>query len=1178
MSGISSLKSKLQSFKKRFYLRQLLIGSLIFLILSSSLYLLINGLEYKLWLGSTARSIVFFSSLLTVVFLFIWLITRPLAQILKVRKGISDEDAAREISKSFPEIQDKLLNTLQLSRLSQAENDLIQAAIEKKSRDLTPISFTRAVDFSRGKRYGLYLGVIVLFFTLVSFVNPSIFTDSTTRIINFRQEFTPEAPFQFTLPNQLLAFRGEDFTLEVEIQGSSIPEELIIHTKAGLDLRMRQTGASTFQYNFPKVQESVSFQLEGSGFFSNVYQLEVNDRPDLIAMNITIQSPRYTGGERKQISNSGNISVLEGSNIVWELSTLSTDEIKFFLSSNELETSKTGERQFVAEERVFESIPYQIELFNQYGKNNSAINYEIAVIKDQLPTISAEYFPDTSLYQFITVAGNIIDDHGFSRLSLNYKRDGADLKSIPLELAAGSKKQSFYANWNVDSLQLGPGEKVEFYISVSDNDAVNGSKTSRTRTYVMQIPGSEELEEIIDKKSEVVENQIDKSQKEAESINDRLEELEEKLKSEQKFDWQERKQLNDIIEDREDLEKQIKDLQEQHKDLQRSADQFNKRSESLRDQNEQLQQLLDEMMDEETRQLYEQLKELLKDENTGADQVRQQLQDIQRNEKNLEKELERALELFKRLKMESALEQNLQQLDSLSKIQEELSKKDESQIGEKSLEDQQKNIKEEFQKFRDKMDEVEQLNQELKRPEPLQDFELEERQIARELREIEELMDDLKEQQEGESEGQQEQGNQDSENQEEGQNSQSSQSEDQNQKESGENAQSNEGQQQESQESQSSSEENQNQQQESQNQPSGQQQQSSKQIQQKQKNASQRMKQLSQQLSNMQSGMQMEMMQANLDQLRDILDNLVKLSFNQEELLTEMREVNQSDPRFLELSQAQLKLKDDAKVIQDSLLSLAERVVQLSSFITREVGSINENIDEALDYLKDRNRGRALSSQQFAMTSINNLALLLDDTMQQMQMAMSEAMGNPSQSQQQQKGMSDLQEMQQQLGQQMNELRESGKQGRELSEELARLAAEQEMIRRQLEMIKEAEDGRPGNTAGDDLQRAIDQMEQNEIDLVNKRLTRQLINRQKSIETRLLEAEKAQREQELEQEREAETPSVFSREIPPQFEEYLKMKQKEIELLKTIPVELNPFYKKEVNDYFRRISSDTTND
>ncbi|MEQ9009357.1 MAG: hypothetical protein RLP12_15855, partial [Ekhidna sp.] len=62
------------------------------------------------------------------------------------------------------------------------------------------------------------------------------------------------------------------------------------------------------------------------------------------------------------------------------------------------------------------------------------------------------------------------------------------------------------------------------------------------------------------------------------------------------------------------------------------------------------------------------------------------------------------------------------------------------------------------------------------------------------------------------------------------------------------------------------------------------------------------------------------------------------------------------------------------------------------------------------------------------------------------------------------------------------------------------------------------------------------------------------------------------------EEREAEKARVITREIPPGFEKYLELKKKELELLKTIPLELNPFYKKEVNDYFRRLSSDDKND
>ena len=1154
MSGIEEIKFKLQAFKKRYYVRQLLVGCLVFLIASSGLFLVINGLEYQLWMGTTARSIVFFTSLIFVLILFTRLVAKPISLILKLRKGIDDEEAAQEIAKSFPDIQDRLINTLQLHKLSSHQNDLLAAAIDKKANSFKNVSFINAVDFSVGKRYGTILGVIVLGLALVSFINPSIFKDSTKRIVNFNQEFTPDAPFSFVITNSLNAFRGEDFTLEVAIDGVAIPEEVTIRTDDGQRLKLQKTGSASFQFVFHKIQESVSFQLEGQGFYSNQYQIEVNNRPDLIAMKISIESPAYTGGERKVITNSGDVTVLEGSSVFWEITTLSADSINFTIGEQKARNNRLSENLFGIDRRLFKSSPYSVQLFNPYGTNSSELNYGISVIEDEKPQISAEYFPDTLSYQFVTIAGNIIDDHGFSSLNLSYKKEGEALRSIPLELSPNIKKQGFYANWNVDSLNLAAGERLEFFVRVTDNDQVNGAKSSKSRTFIMQIPSEEEIEEIIDKKSETVENQIDKSQKEAESINERLKDIEEKLKTEQEFNWQEKKQLNDIIKDREELENQIKELQKQHEELQRSSDQFNKRSEQNKQQNEKLQSLLDELLDEKTRELYEQLKELLKDENASSEEVRQEIQDIQRNEKNLEKELDRALELFKRLKMESVLEQNLQKLDTLSQRQSELAEQNEEGADQEQIEEEQKQIQEEFEEFREKMDEVEQLNQKLERPEALQDFELEERQIAKELREIEEQ---IKETQQSDSTGQNQ--DQQSESQSEQGSEQNEPSGDQQNQEAGEQSQSP---------------------QEGQQQQSSQNSQKQKQTQQKQKNASQRMKQLSKQLSNMQSGMQMEMMQANLDQLRDILDNLVKLSFNQEDLLNEMRKVNQSDPRFLELSQAQLKLKDDAKVIQDSLLSLAERVVQISSFITREVGNINENIDGALDHLKDRNRGRALSSQQFAMTSINNLALLLDDTMQQMQMAMSEAMGNPQQGQQQQSGLPDLQQMQQQLGEQMNELKGSGKQGRELSEELARLAAEQELIRRQLEMIKQAEDGQPGggNGSGDDLQRAIDQMEQNEVDLVNKRLTQQLLNRQKSIETRLLEADKAQREQEMEEEREAESPSIFSREIPPQFEEYLKMKQKEIELLKTIPAELNPFYKKEVNDYFRRISSEKEDD
>jgi hypothetical protein len=63
------------------------------------------------------------------------------------------------------------------------------------------------------------------------------------------------------------------------------------------------------------------------------------------------------------------------------------------------------------------------------------------------------------------------------------------------------------------------------------------------------------------------------------------------------------------------------------------------------------------------------------------------------------------------------------------------------------------------------------------------------------------------------------------------------------------------------------------------------------------------------------------------------------------------------------------------------------------------------------------------------------------------------------------------------------------------------------------------------------------------------------------------------REQNQEEERKGETAKDYSQEMPRAFEEYLRLKEKELELLQTVPPELFPYYKKEVNEYFKRMGT-----
>jgi hypothetical protein len=136
-----------------------------------------------------------------------------------------------------------------------------------------------------------------------------------------------------------------------------------------------------------------------------------------------------------------------------------------------------------------------------------------------------------------------------------------------------------------------------------------------------------------------------------------------------------------------------------------------------------------------------------------------------------------------------------------------------------------------------------------------------------------------------------------------------------------------------------------------------------------------------------------------------------------------------------------------------------------------------------------------------------------------------------------------------------------------MSEELAKLAAEQAAIRKQLQELEE-ELKKEGQTNTGGLNGIQNKMEQTETDLVNKIINNETIKRQKEILTRLLESEKAQKERELDEKRESHEAKNENISNPSKILEYNSIKLKEVELLKTVPPSLKSFYKSKVNEYF----------
>ncbi|WP_333818576.1 hypothetical protein [Ohtaekwangia sp.] len=1119
-AGVEQVREKIKSFKRKYYLNIFVKGIILSLSILATYFLIAALIEYNLWLSPWARFLIFFTFIAVAVFCTYRFLKEPLGWWI-ARRGLNEEQSAKIIGKHLPSVSDKLLNLIQLDS-SKTGSALTYASIEQKSQDFAPLQFDSFIDIRENRKHLRYLAIpFIAIFAIILF-NSSILTLSTQRIVNFTQQYSPQAPFKFLVSEKsLTAFYNEDLTISLQLNGAAVPEDAYL-VSGNQRLKLDNKGNGEFTYNFEKVQQAFDFQIEAAGFFSEMFHVSLINRPELTQFTIALEYPRYLQRPAEKLVNSGNLEIPEGTKVQWNISAVNAEQAAILFSSenapNNLQSSDNHLFTFKKEFRNPDQ--YEIVLANDKSKNKEKISYRVDVVKDQFPQIAVNNFKDSVLYQRIILGGSLGDDYGITQLTLHYRIRNENQKeilskSINIPVAKNQLQQSFFYNWSVDSLDLNPGEQLEYYLQVWDNDGVNGRKSTKTGYYTFLIPSKDNLVTEINQSQSQTQQKINQSESKANKLQNQIEQAHQKLKGKQSLDWQDKKMLEDIIQQKQSLENMLEQAKEENKLLEQKKEAFTEQDERIREKAQQIQKLMNELLDEETKKLFEELQKLLK-ENTDITQIQKILDKLNQNTNNLEKELERTLELFKQLQYDYKLDQAIEDIKEQVKDQQSLLEKTEeleknkSDKGNKPQQSDKSDKEENKDKAGDKNNEE---GQELAK---------EQEKLNEELKQTSEKIEDLKKMG-GELDKKDELPSKEDAN--------------------------------EAQEQQQQSKE-----MLQQNQPS-----KSKAPQQK---AIKQMQKMQQQMEGAQSSMEMEMNMENIESLRQIIHGLVKLSFDQEALMKNFSELNQSDPRFNGLAQQQLKLKDDARVLEDSLLALGKRDPFMGSIVTKEVGELNDHLDRVIEANKERRRPQASSEMQASMTSINNLALMLDDHFDMMMQMMANA--QPSMGKSKQKGQKpSLSQMQQQLNQKIQDLKGSGKSGRQLSEELAEMAAEQERIRKALQEMQEKmkEDGK---TPGGDLPA---KMEQTEMDLVNKQLTDQLIKRQQDILTRMLETEKSMREQDMDEERKGETAKDYDKEIPKAFEEYLRLKEKEVELLKTVPPKLYPYYKKEVSEYFKRMNN-----
>jgi uncharacterized protein DUF4175 len=1227
MNNYEWLISRLDAFIRKYYANKVIRGSLVFLSCLLFYILSVSISEYFLYLPVWSRITI--DSLFVALglsSLVAWVII-PLAKMGRLGKVISHEQAANIIGRHFPEISDRLLNILQLRRHpdNNSSRELAEASITQKIGQISVVPITKAIDLSKNRKYLPYLLPLVLAGVFILVAAPNVFREGSSRLLQPTKAFEKPSPFLFTIKNpSLIALRNADFTITVETKGIALPQEAFIEIGSER-VPMQPLESHAFQYTFKNVTEQVNFRFYAAGFYSSSNTLKVVQRPVLKSFKVQINYPAYIGKPNETRTSLSDMTLPVGTTVTWALVTDHTDGATIHFGAGTPVALNNSSSLFSYQYRFLNDTAYTITLNNKAAGVADSYRYQVQVIPDQFPVIQVQQFKDTVSGKQILLTGSAGDDYGITRVSFNYeisdKNKPVLSKSIPVKIAPGSMA-TFQQYFDIQSLNLQPGQKLTYYIEAWDNDGVHGSKASRSEVMSFLMYDEKQIDSAINENSKQINSGISNSASKTQQLQSDYKDAQTKMLQSNNLDWEQQQSLQEMMKKQMDLKTNVENIKQRFEEQMQQSEQ-KKYSDNLKDKQKELDKQLDNLLNSELKEQLKKLQDLM--QKLNKEQAVDAMKQMEQENKLFKMDMERMQELMKKYEMQMRMEDMANKMDELAKKERDLeSKTDNLDKNNKDLaqtkdpnkdakdKDAQGNKKDDAKtgkdaqgkdqkdgaKDKDAQAKEQQAKDALskeKETAKTDDKELSKEQkdikdqldkaMKEELKEAQKLAKDLKENDKLDDEAKK-----------------------------GEDA---------SKDMQDSKERLD----QKQNDKAGK----------SQNKAAKNLEDMAKSLRDKAGEEGPEEIEIDIKATRQILSNLIRLSFDQEDLMQEVKHTSPSSQAYITNQEEQNRLHHNSQMVRDSMFALSKRVFKLATTINKETTELEHYMQKSVDALEGRNIGAAVTDEQYVMTHTNNLALMLNEVLTNLMQMQNEGKkqkegdgsgsctkpgskpgnkpGKPGKNPGKGPGsqLSDIITEQKKLGDGLQKMQEdqANKQGGKKpgpqdgqqpgqkpgqkpgqgqkpgagqngqgdgdneygdAEQLARLAEQQASIRRKIqELSSQLNSKGMGNSK--ELREIEQKMDKTETDLVNRRLGSDLLQRQKDIQTRLLEAEKSLREQEQDDKRASNTGKEMSRPVPPALQKYITDQKQLLELYKTVPPQLKPYYREMVESYFHIIGN-----
>ena len=348
------------------------------------------------------------------------------------------------------------------------------------------------------------------------------------------------------------------------------------------------------------------------------------------------------------------------------------------------------------------SINFYIICYDEENNSSLKVKYYIDVVEDMNP-IAIINKPENNIKldenYLIQMSGKITDDFGIDKAILEYyvetpyylEQDTTINNILILKSNDNATNKYFQYDWNLENLNIGPGDEIIYWIKAYDNNNVTGPGIGKSNILRAYFPSLDELFLEVENEQENIFETFDNMTESMEDLKNIYENISNDVLKEE-TGWEQEQSSEEMMNEIQDISNKINSLEETLQTIEKLNENNNLVNENLGEKIEELQKMFQDIITPELMAALQELQKSLSEDDFKKSL--ENLNDLEFEMDDLENELDRMIDLFKQVVAEQKLDELIKKIENMENLQIDISNeinKSNNNSNIKTMEQEQRN-------------------------------------------------------------------------------------------------------------------------------------------------------------------------------------------------------------------------------------------------------------------------------------------------------------------------------------------------------------------------------------------------------------------------------------------------------------------------------------------------------